>query len=75
MAPKKTWSVEDYAAEGREFVACYGRDYDWEEFVYEYVTSWDDPRTRAPNGDILMNAIQAARREVAPPPSERKVKS
>lgn len=59
---KKSWTKDDYAHEAREWVACYGPDYCWDEFIYEYVGSWDRTDMRAPDPDMMMDAIAAARR-------------
>jgi hypothetical protein len=67
MAKKlKSWSKSDYANEAAEFVACYGKGYCWDEFVYEYCSTWDEvghDTLRAPDQDLLMSAILKAERE------------
>lgn len=60
---KKTWTEKDYAAEAAEFVACYGKDYCWDEFVYEYCKDFDSDEFKRPDGDLLRNAIYAACQE------------
>ena len=57
---KKSWSAQDYVNEAREFVACYGRDYCWEEFVYEYIDTWDSRLAGLPppDGELLLSAIR-----------------
>lgn len=57
MLTKKNWTAKDYRNEAEEFVACYGNDYCWDEFVYEYCKDFDHAKLNAPNGDKLMGAI------------------
>ena len=58
---KKIWTQTDYDNEAREFVACYGRDYDWYEFVQEYCATWDRANEfKRPDQDTLLQAIFVA---------------
>lgn len=57
---KKSWSAEDYTNEAAEFVACYGKGYCWDEFVYEYCSTFSHSKLKKPDGDLLMTAIRAA---------------
>lgn len=57
---KRSWTEKDYTNEAAEFVACYGADYCWDEFVYEYCNSWEHKTLKAPDGDLLHNAIMRA---------------
>jgi hypothetical protein len=57
---KKAWTDTDYYNEAREFIACYGVGYCWDEFVYEYVTTWQHDSFKCPDGDLLMAAILRA---------------
>lgn len=59
-AKKKNWTKNDYALEAKEWVACYGVGYCWEEFAYEYTSTWDDPKLSAPDYDAMLAAIYAA---------------
>jgi hypothetical protein len=64
MARKRNWTKQEYLTEAREFVACYGSDYCWDEFVYEYCSTWEHESLNAPDGDELFEAIMKAQREV-----------
>ena len=63
MARKRDWSSAEYLSEAREFVACYGDDNCWDEFVYEYCKDFTHNELKRPDGDLLMGAINRALRE------------
>jgi hypothetical protein len=63
MATKKMpWTQADYDAEAQEFVACYGREYDWHEFTEEYCATWDMATSKyaRPDQGLLLAAILRA---------------
>jgi hypothetical protein len=57
---KREWTSEEYSAEAAEWVACYGPNYCWDEFIYEYIQGWDSDTQAAPDGDRMYSAIKAA---------------
>jgi hypothetical protein len=56
---KKNWSTEDYSTEALEFVTCYGKNFDWHEFVYEYCRDFQHAKLKKPVPGMLLAAIQA----------------
>lgn len=62
---KKSWTAKDYSDEAAEFVACYGKGYCWDEFVYEYCSGFQHSKLKRPDGDLLMAAIRKAEQEAA----------
>jgi hypothetical protein len=62
---KKSWTAKDYSDEAAEFVACYGKGYCWDEFVYEYCSTFEHSKLKKPNGDLLMTAIHKAEQKAA----------
>jgi len=60
MAKKTSWTDQDYKSEAEEFVACYGNDHCWDEFVEEYCRDWEHSQLRAPDPDMLRAAIHRA---------------
>lgn len=59
MAKSKKWTKKDYQTQAEEFVSCYGKDYCWEEFVYEYMQLFE-PDEATPDPDLLLSAIYKA---------------
>lgn len=62
LKAKKSWTQNDYKLEAQEWIACYGADHCWDEFVYEYVGSWDRTDMKAPDPDLMIDAIYTAKR-------------
>jgi hypothetical protein len=63
MAKKlKKWTKETYKSNAEDFVACYGANYCWSEFVDDYIQLWDEPGSdyECPDPDELYNAIMTA---------------
>lgn len=60
---KRNWTAKDYSDEAREFVSCYGPDYCWDEFVYEYCKDFSHSKLKKPDADLLMAAIRKAEKD------------
>ena len=60
---KRFWTAEDYINEAREFVACYGPDHCWDEFVDEYCSTFESAKFKRPDPYMLISAIVTAKRE------------
>lgn len=57
---KRDWTTQELDDNAKDFVACYGPDYCWDEFVYEYIQGFESDELRRPDEDALFAAIYRA---------------